>query len=288
MTFPLKTTAPRPPLSAIARLCARACAPIRTAALAALALFAAALAPGAASATDITNMTREERTAFGQEVRRYLMENPEVIVEVIRELEKRQAEAKTTGDATLIAANADRIFHDGISWVGGNPEGDVTIVEYSDYRCPYCRRARAEVEDLLRKDGNIRFILKEYPILGPDSTFASKVAVSALRNLGPEAYAKVHDALMEYNGPWNEKAMRRLLAHIGVDADKVLTGMEDPAVEEHLGRILAEGRKLGIDGTPTFIIGDTFVRGYAPEEAIARIVEDVRKRGAGDPGRSGD
>ncbi len=239
--------------------------------------------PFGAGATDIANMNDSERAAFGQEVRRYLLENPEVIVEVIRELEKRQAEARTAGDAALIAANAKAIFDDGISWIGGNPEGDVTLVEYMDYRCPYCRKAGPEVAALLRKDGNIRYIVKEYPILGPDSTYASKVAISTLRTLGPDAYARVHEALMTHEGPWNEKAMRRILARLGLDADKVLAGTEAPEVQDHIDRILAQGRRLRIDGTPTFIIGDTFVRGYAPEHAMAQIVADVRKRGAGRP-----
>ncbi|HHI70877.1 MAG TPA: DsbA family protein, partial [Rhodobacteraceae bacterium] len=119
-----------------------------------------------AMATDIAEMTDSERDVFRSEIRDYLLENPEVLLEAISILEQRQADEQAGNDKALLQTNFNDIYNDGVSFVGGNPDGDITIVEFSDYRCPYCKRAHPEVADLLKSDGNIRFIYKEYPILG--------------------------------------------------------------------------------------------------------------------------
>lgn len=121
-----------------------------------------------AQAFDLSKLTEAERSALRDEVRSYLLDNPEVIMEAIEVLETRQQQAAAENDVDLIKANATAIFEDANSWVGGNPEGDITVVEFLDYRCGYCRKAYGEVEELVKSDGNIRFIVKEFPILGRD------------------------------------------------------------------------------------------------------------------------
>ena len=110
-----------------------------------------------AFAGGLGQMTDAERAAFRDEVKQYLLENPEVITEAMQVLQDRQNQAAATQDQTFLSQNAEAIFKDPASWVGGNPSGDITIVEFMDYRCPYCRKAFSEVDDLVKTDGNIRF-----------------------------------------------------------------------------------------------------------------------------------
>ena len=149
-----------------------------------------------ASAMDLTELTDAERAQFRAEVRSYLMDNPEVIMEAVELLQNREADAQAQADVSMVSDNADVIFDDGYSWVGGNPEGDITLVEFLDYRCGYCKRAHGEVAKLLETDGNIRLIVKELPILGDDSVLASRFAIATKQVAGGDAYRAMNDALM--------------------------------------------------------------------------------------------
>lgn len=131
------------------------------------ALTAAASLP--ASALDLTNLSNDERNALRDEIRAYLLDNPEVMIEVFAVLEQRQAQEQVEQDKTLVQVNAEAIFNDGFSHVMGNPDGDYTIVEFVDYQCGFCRKAHSVLQDLLAADGNIRLVLKEFPILGEAS-----------------------------------------------------------------------------------------------------------------------
>ena len=147
-----------------------------------------AFAPTPSAALDLDAMTDGERAAFRAEVRAYLLDNPEVLMEAIRVLETRDQQAQVAADVALAQANADALFNDGYSYVGGNPDGDITLVEFMDYRCGYCRQAFAEVEQLLELDGNIRFIVKEFPILGEQSMLAAQFAIATQQVAGDDAY----------------------------------------------------------------------------------------------------
>lgn len=243
---------------------------------AAPALTALALLAGPAQAVDLTQMTESERSAFRAEVRAYLMENPEVILEAVQQLEQRQAEAEAQADLDLVQANAEAIFNDGYSWVGGNPEGDITLVEFMDYRCGYCRKAVPEIETLLERDGNIRFIVKEFPILGEASTISSRFAVATKQVAGDEAYAQVHDALLELQGDLSDVVLRRLAEGLGLDADAILARMDSDEVTEALAKTRDLAQTLRISGTPTFVLGDEMLRGYLPADQLEMIVAEKR------------
>ncbi len=248
---------------------------IRTfAPLAPLALVAAFAGP--AAAFDINEMSDIERNAFGNAVREYLVENPEVIVEAINVLERRQAETQTRADFDLVANNAEALFNDGFSWVGGNPDGDITLVEFMDYRCGYCRRAHPEVAELLKTDGNIRWIVKEFPILGEASMISSRFAISVRQNAGDDAYRQVHDALMEFTGDPTEVALRRIAEGLGLDADAILAGMDADSVTTEIAETRALAQALEINGTPTFVLGDELLRGYLPAAQMEVMVADKR------------
>lgn len=246
-------------------------------ALAFAAAATAALHSAPAQATDIGDMTEAERAAFGEQVRAYLLENPEVLMEAIAILEERQAAAQAQGDVDLVAANADAIFDDGHSWVGGNPDGDVTVVEFLDYRCGYCRRAFPEVKELIQSDGDIRFIVKEFPILGEQSELASRFAISVLNEAGDDAYEQVHDILMTLRGDVTEPTLRQIAAELDLDEEAVMEGMSHPDVDEIIAENRALAQKLRISGTPSFVFGEQMVRGYVPLDAMQQIVAQERE-----------
>lgn len=242
------------------------------------ALTALALLAAPVQALDVSSMTETERAAFRAEVRAYLLENPEVILEAINVLEDRQAAAETQADFDLVMQNAEALFDDGFSWVGGNPEGDITLVEFIDYRCPYCRRAMLEVKSLLAADGNIRLIRKELPILGDDSMQASRFAIATKTIAGMEAYGLIHDALMDYHGELSEVALRRLSDAFDLDSDAIIAEMDSDATTSQIARTHALAQRMKISGTPTFVLQDEMLRGFLPAEQLAIIVAEKRDK----------
>ncbi|MFT4782823.1 MAG: protein-disulfide isomerase [Paracoccaceae bacterium] len=230
-------------------------------------------------AFDMSSMSDTERTQFRAEIRSYLLENPEVLMEAIGVLEQRQAEQQVHGDVSLVRANADALFNDGYSFVAGNPDGDITIVEFTDYRCGYCRKAHPEVKELLESDGNIRLIVKEFPILGEQSVLASKFAMATLQVAGPEAYGMVNDALMSLRGDINGKSLRRMSNGLGIDSDAVMDQMDSPEIEAMIASNRALAQRLKINGTPSFVFVDQMLRGYVPLKDMQNIVAQLRKDG---------
>ena len=235
-----------------------------------------ALLAAPALATDLSALNADERAAFRAEVRAYLLDNPEVIIEAVNLMEERKADAQAQEDGDLIQVNADEIFDDGYSWVGGNPDGDITLVEFLDYRCGYCRRAMPEVAQLLAEDGNIRLIVKEFPILGEASTVSSRFAIATRQIEGDAAYAQVHDVLMEMTGDVTDVALRRLADGFDLDSDAILERMNSDEVTEEIMRTRALAQRLKISGTPTFVLEDEMLRGYLPADRIAMIVKEKR------------
>jgi protein-disulfide isomerase len=243
--------------------------------LAPLAL-AGALAAGPAAA-DLTDMSDAEREAFRAEVRSYLLENPEVLMEAIGVLEQRQAAADAERDTMAVAANSDALFSSAFDWVGGNPDGDVVLVEFMDYRCGYCRRAHPEVADLVELDGDIRYVIKEFPILGEQSVLASRFAIATRIAHGDEAYGEINDALMTMRGDMTEASLAARAQEIGLDPEPILAAMDDPLVDQTISYNHELAQRLSISGTPTFVFGDQLVRGYVPLDAMLEIVETVRE-----------
>jgi protein-disulfide isomerase len=243
--------------------------------LAALAL-AGFLTAGPAAA-DLTDMTDAERDAFRAEVRAYLLENPEVLMEAIGVLEERQAAADAERDEMAVAANSEALFNSAFDWVGGNPDGDVVLVEFMDYRCGYCRRAHPEVADLIELDGDIRYVVKEFPILGEQSVLASRFAIATRIAHGDAAYGQMNDALMTMRGEMTEASMAATAQEIGLDPEPILAAMGDPLVEQTISYNRDLAQRLSITGTPTFVFGDRMVRGYVPLDAMLEIVDTVRE-----------
>lgn len=234
-----------------------------------------ALAAGPTAAQD---MTDAERDTFRAEVRAYLLENPEVLMEAIGILEERQAEVARNRDVDLVLSNADALFNSETSFVGGNPDGDFTVVEFLDYRCGYCKRAHPEVAELLNRDGNIRYVIKELPILGEESVLASQYALAVQKLAGDEAYYDVHNTLMEFQGNISESSLARVSTAFGLDHDAVVAKMNGPEVAAVINENRALAQQLAITGTPSFVFEDQMLRGYVPLAQMEQIVGQMRSQ----------
>ncbi|MDH3668209.1 MAG: DsbA family protein [Paracoccaceae bacterium] len=246
-------------------------------ALGALAL-ALALSPSLSNAQEqsrpsLTDMTDIEREAFRNEVRAYLLENPEVLMEAIRILEARRDANARDKDAMAIASNYQQIFKNPNSWVDGNPDGDITLVEFADYRCGYCKRAHPELKELLARDPNIRLVVKEFPILGPDSVTAARIATAATE-IDSSKFKALNDAMMTFGGQLNETAIYQIAGTIGYDIPALKARAAEPDIEARIAETYALARNLGLEGTPSFVLGDQIIRGYIPlDEMIAAVAE---------------
>ncbi len=240
-----------------------------------LALFMG-LATTFASAQDFSNMTDAQTEAFGAAVRTYLLDHPEVIMEAVDILQKRQQQEAAGNDQALVAQFHDQLFNDGYSAVSGNPDGPINIVEFSDYKCGYCKRAYPEVLQLIEANPDIRFVLKEYPILGPESVLASRAAIAVQVNEGDAAYERFHDALMRENGPLTEQSLQHIADALGLDSAKMLDTMNTPLVTQIIQTNRTLGQHMQISGTPTFVVGNQMLRGYVPLEGMQQLVDDTR------------
>ncbi|MEM9846194.1 MAG: DsbA family protein, partial [Pseudomonadota bacterium] len=179
-------------------------------------------------------------------------------------------------DAALVKANYDALVRDGHSWIGGNPDGDITIVEFLDYRCGFCKRAFPEVEELVTTDGNIRIIIKEFPILGPQSDLASRFAIATKMVAGDDAYKAVHDALMGFRGQVSEASLSRLAVDQELDGEAIMAQMQSAEIDEIIDQNRDLARAMQITGTPTFVIGGQMLRGFLPLEGMRELVSEER------------
>ena len=245
-----------------------------------LAPLAAALLIGLSApalAFDLKAMSAEEKAAFGDAVRAYLLEHPEVLSEAIEVLNQRQAAAAADQDVALVKANAADIFEDAASFVGGNPDGDVTVVEFIDYRCGYCKKAHSEVKALVEQDKNIRYIIKEFPILGEESVVASRFAIAALKVAGPEAYAKINAGFYEsFRGDVTPDTLAAFATDLGLDPAPILAKMDAPEVTKIIEDNHALAQRMQISGTPTFVMGGQMIRGYVPLATMEAVVAEER------------
>ncbi|MFT4706520.1 MAG: protein-disulfide isomerase [Yoonia sp.] len=231
------------------------------------------------AALDLDAMTDGERAAFRSEIRSYLMENPEVLMEAIGVLEEREQATAANNDVTLAQDYAGQLFNDGHSFVGGNPDGDITIVEFMDYRCGFCKKAFPEVAALIAGDGNIRYIVKEFPILGEASLLASQFAIAVKIVAGDEAYEDVHNTLMEFRGDVTQNSLNRLAESLDLDVAAITVEMGGSEVATVINDNRLLGQAMQITGTPTFVVQDQMLRGYVPFAQMEQIVAAVRRDG---------
>lgn len=248
---------------------------IRPTALALLLAAGSLTAP--APAVDLSAMTEEERAAFRAEVRAYLLDNPEVIREAIEVLQARSEAAAEVADVALIEQHAEALFSDPASWQSIEAtDATLTLVEFSDYRCGFCKRAHPVVARLMEEQPNLRLVIKEFPILGPDSVVAGRMAMAA-HALDPGKYKALNDALMEHRGPLTEAASYRIANEVGYDIADLKAKAATPEIEDRIAANHALARDLQINGTPAFVVGNRILRGFLPYEEMLAVLEEERE-----------
>jgi protein-disulfide isomerase len=211
-------------------------------------------------------------------MRDYLAKNPQILVEMTAELDKRQAIEQASQQSKAISDNADAIFRSSVSHVAGNPHGDVSVVEFFDYNCPFCRHALRDVVKLINDDGKVRLVLKELPILSDDSVTAAKLALASNKQ---GKYFEMHQKLLSEPGKADKAKALRIGKDLGLDVDQLQKDAEDPDIKKALDEAKDLAQKLGLQGTPLFLIGDRTISG-APDDLFDQLktkVTEVRQKG---------
>lgn len=202
-----------------------------------------------------------------------IRENPEIVIEAVQIIERRGQEQRAAALATVLSENRELLENDPNAPVLGNANGDVTVVEFFDYNCPYCRRVKPHIEALLEEDPNVRLVYREWPILGDGSVFAARAALAS-REQGK--YEEFHWALMSMGGRAEEASVLRVAERIGLDIDRLQRDMQSPGIESHIAASMELSRALGFSGTPSFVIGDALVPGVIEAGRMMQLVEQAR------------
>ena len=255
----------------------------RIAAVSAVAALLVAFSPLAPRTAAAQELSPAQRSAFEGVIRDYLLKNPVVIREAMQVLQQREEAEKQALAARALKEHRADLLQDAASPVGGNPKGDITIVEFFDYNCGYCKRVAPTLHATLKSDPNVRVVYKEFAILGPQSVVAARAALAADRQ---GKYVEFHDALMSVERA-DANTVSALSKALGLDEAKLVKDMQDPAITKMLERNYELANALGINGTPAFVIGDRLVPGAIDEAALADIIaeERAKMKAAGKPGQ---
>lgn len=201
----------------------------------------------------------------------YILDNPQVILESVNEYQKKSTQARQDN---ALEKNKDFLFKDNGDPEAGNPEGDVTIVEFFDYNCHFCKSAFADVQDLVKKDGKVRVVFKEFPILGPSSETAAKWALAAHKQ---KKYFEFHKALMGNKEPVNDTLLEKIATNVGMSVDQAKKDITGTEILLQIEKNRSLANQLGINGTPAFVIGKEIIPGGIPLEEMERKVAEQRK-----------
>jgi protein-disulfide isomerase len=240
-------------------------------------LGALTVAPAAMAQNAVFN--EQQKQAIGEIVKDYLIKNPEVLTEVIAELEKRQAEAQQASQAGAVKETQQALLNASHSYVVGNPSGDITLVEFFDYNCGYCKKALSDVQTLITSDPKLRVVLKDFPVLGPESVEASRVALAVKNQLQGQKLLDYHVKVMDSRGRVNGERAIAVAKEMGVDVARLQKDMEGAEVRSALQENMALGDKLSLTGTPAFIIGETVIPGAVGLDPLKQVVANMRQCG---------
>jgi protein-disulfide isomerase len=249
---------------------------IAVAALAVIGLFVlprylvAEPAPGAAAGSP-------DRVATEQVVHDYLLANPQILREMADKLREQDEAKANAARADVFKKSGSDIYDSEHQVVLGNPNGDVTLVEFFDYNCGYCKQALGDTEELLKSDPKLRLVLKEFPVLGPDSVDAARVAI-AFYSQAPEKYLEFHRRLLSADSASAEVALG-IATELGVDPARLSAALADPKIEENLVAVQKLARQLNVNGTPTYVIADRVLPGVGGADTLKELIGNVRKCG---------
>ena len=237
-----------------------------------------ALTAGIALPQPAAALDAKQKEEFGAFIKEYLLANPEIMLEVQEALTAKQRAKQQEAAQAAIAGNQKAIFNSAYDISLGNPDGDVTIVEFFDYNCGYCKRALSDMDQILAKDKNVRFVLKELPILGPDSLAAHKVS-AAFRVIAPEKYGEFHRALLGGEDRATEETAIAVAARLGVTEEQLREKMEDGPQDASVREAYTLANDLGITGTPSYVVGNEAVFGAVGAGELTTKVANMRSCG---------
>ena len=236
-------------------------------------LAACVLTAGNASFAVAEGLSKEQREEVDQMMHDYIVKHPDLIMKSVDDFQRTEAEKRTKA---ALAENHDQLFKDEASPFMGKADGDVTIIEFSDYNCGYCKKVFPDIRALIEDDKNLKVVLREVPILGPTSEVAAKWALAA--HMQGKHFA-FHQAVMEMKGKLTEAAIEEAATSAGVDVAKAKTDAESAAVKEQLRKNRELFSKMGFTGTPAFVVNDISLGGI-PGTSLKQVVDDARQRAA--------
>ena len=221
----------------------------------------------------------QQRQAIEQIVKDYLIKNPEVLQEAITELERRQQQEQKSAQVVALKEEREKLLNSPRSIVAGNPSGDVTLVEFFDYNCGYCKRALSDIKALMKVDPKLRVVLKDFPVLGPESVEASRVGLAVKQQIKGDKLFEYHTKLMETRGRVNGERALAVAREMGLDVDRLKKDMDSPEVRDTLQENVGLGDRLGLSGTPAFVVGDEIIGGAVGLEPLRQTIAGVRQCG---------
>jgi len=244
----------------------------------AAALLTAALALPSAAPAHAQSFTGDQRGEIERIVREYLLSHPELLQDIMTELEKRQTLADAEKHRTAVKEHGAAIFTSPRQVTLGNPQGDVTVVEFFDYNCGYCKRAMSDMLELLKNDGKLKFVLKEFPVLGEGSVQAAQVA-AAVRlqdKTGGKKYLEFHQKLLGGRGPADKARSLAVAKEVGLDVARIEKDMVGEEVKAQLEESFKLAEALGLNGTPSYVVGSDIVIGAVGLNALKEKVNSAR------------
>jgi protein-disulfide isomerase len=216
-----------------------------------------------------------DKKALEQAIHDYLISHPEVVLDALKAAQQKQDEVAAEETRRTILAKQQELTASPEDLVQGNPKGDVTLVEFFDYRCPYCKQVEPALAALLKDDKKLRIVYKEFPVLGEASVFATRVALAAKKQ---GKYAPFHDAMMGTKGTITDETVLGVAKSVGLDLEKIKADMAAPEIEQLIEKNYALADALKIDGTPAMVVGDRMIAGAVDIDALRSTIAAVRKR----------
>jgi len=219
------------------------------------------------------SLSSSQRSEIEQLIEEYLISHPEVILESVQNYRERQETERIERGVSELKARMVDLERDPETPVAGNPDGDITLVEFFDYNCGYCKIALTTIRELLEEDPGVRLVLKEFPILSEGSEYAARAALAA----GVQGrYFEFHSSLMEIRGQISEQAVLEVAAQVGLDVAKLKKDMEAESIISQLESNRELARSLNINGTPTFVIRDQIIPGAVDAKALRELIREIR------------
>ena len=223
--------------------------------------------------------SESKKTEIGEIIKSYLMSHPELIQDALNELDKKQRDAEAQAQKSAVTALSPELIKAENGIVLGNPSGDVTLVEFFDYNCGYCKKSLADIMGLMKTDPKLRVILRDFPVLGPDSVEASRVALAVRGQLSGAKYMEFHQKLLETRGRVGKDRALEVAQSLGADLTKIEKDIESAEIKKLLGSTMRAADQLRIGGTPAFVVADGVIVGAVGQDALADTIKSARTCG---------